>query len=135
MSLFPTISVVGEAVFMEVRGGAMNDPPELAGKTPEATVSHEKKPGRESERRRACFSPQRSQEKFVVLTGDRGEGPSSYQPEEERQREGRSWRAHRHSERRQRQLDSPGCRAAGRQCFGGGFSYCPGARLRLRMRK
>jgi len=86
VSPFPTISVVGEAVFMEVRGGAMNDPPELAGKTPEATVSHEKKPGRESERRRACFSPQRSQEKFVVLTGDRGEGPSSYQPEEERQR-------------------------------------------------
>ena len=64
-SPFPTISAVGEAVSAEVHGGAMNDPPELAGRTPEATVSHGKKPGRESERRRACFSPHRSREKFA----------------------------------------------------------------------
>jgi len=64
-SPFPTISAVGEAVSAEVHGGAMNDPPELAGRTPEATVSHGKKPGRESERRRACLSPHRSREKFA----------------------------------------------------------------------
>ena len=64
-SPFPAISTVEEVVSAEVHGGATVSSPKLAGRTREATVSHRKKPRRESERRRACCGPQCSREKFA----------------------------------------------------------------------